>query len=87
MASPLPERIDARAKRLIVRIVERDFVRSGVARSALAQLTNIPRETLRRKMASGDLTVGELYLIAQHINADADLWFELLASRLKAEEQ
>ena len=60
---------------MLAEAVTADFERSEITRAALSRHIAMPLlETLRRKMATGNLTVPELYLIAPLINGNPMSW-------------
>jgi hypothetical protein len=78
-----PQRVGSEVGWILGEMVREDFRRSGISLLGLSVAANIPRTTLRTKMAHGDFTVAELYRIAPHVGANVLTWTAQLETRLK----
>lgn len=74
--------IDGEAKRLLGEVVRSDFDKARLALSAVAVYADIPRNTLRRKLAHGDFTVAELYRLAPVLGANVLTWAAHVETRV-----
>ena len=72
------ERLERELRKSLTDLIEKSLRTSGVSKSALALQVNIARETLRRNVANGDLTIPQLYRIAPLIGGDFFLWMDEL---------
>lgn len=78
MSRLLAEQVDRELRSLIAEIVNAAIDEKSISRTELAERTNTARETLRRKIHAGDLSVPQLYSLAPHVDADAGVWLETI---------